>query len=77
MDVIIRWGQEKAGPIDSRLRFALDPVAEFLGAAAYADECAEDNKKSLWIYFHRTDGRHAGCSGGISSNPSGRCSILR
>ncbi|MBZ5615886.1 MAG: hypothetical protein LAO23_17910 [Acidobacteriia bacterium] len=33
---------EKPEGIDTRLRFALDPVAEFLAAAAYAEECGSD-----------------------------------
>ena len=34
---------EKQAGTQSRLRFALDPVAEFLAAAWYADECEIDN----------------------------------
>lgn len=33
---------EKPYDIDTRFRFALDPVAEFLAAAAYAEQCGPD-----------------------------------
>jgi hypothetical protein len=34
---------EKAGGFVTRFRFSLDPMAEFLAAAAYADECRKDS----------------------------------
>jgi photosystem II stability/assembly factor-like uncharacterized protein len=33
---------ERSGGIDAQLRFALDPIAEFLAAAAHAEECGAD-----------------------------------
>jgi len=35
---------EKQGGLDCRLRFALDPIAEFLAAAAYAEELGSSTK---------------------------------
>jgi photosystem II stability/assembly factor-like uncharacterized protein len=36
---------EKAGGLVTKFRFSLDPIAEFLAAAAYADECVNDGGK--------------------------------
>lgn len=36
---------EKPGGLVTKFRFSLDPIAEFLAAAAYADECGENREK--------------------------------
>jgi hypothetical protein len=36
---------EKEGGLDVRLRFALDPIAEYLAAVAYFEDCGSDQPK--------------------------------
>jgi hypothetical protein len=45
---------EKSGGLETRLRFAFDPVAEFLAAVAYAEECGDNAGQWTWIFSQST-----------------------
>jgi photosystem II stability/assembly factor-like uncharacterized protein len=46
---------EKAGGMNVRLRFALDPVAEFLAAVSYGEGCAFDDEKWTILMLESED----------------------